>query len=137
VRLPLSDRHDSTMTRPALLKYFDFGDSALAHLTLASGERVLLSIVPSGSFEARRMHLRGFVPGKRLFRAYPLEAERIALALARDSSRLPPLPAATRQHHDESATPGRPLALFTRLALAASDSDDLTRRYERARNVPD
>lgn len=137
-RLRLSSRRDSPpMTKPVLLKYFDFGDSALANLTLTSGERVLLSIVPSGSFEARRMHLGGFVPGKRLFRAYPLEAERMAQALARDSDRLPPLPAATREHRDESAAPARPLALFTRLALSATDADDLARRYERARNVPE
>ena len=43
------------MTTPVLHKYFDFGKSALANLTLPSGERVLLSIVPSGRFAVRRL----------------------------------------------------------------------------------
>ena len=89
------------MTKPILHKYFDFGDSALSNLTLASGERVVLSIVASGTFAVRRLHLAGFVPGRRLFRAYPLEAERMAQALARNSHRLPRLPTATGQHRDE------------------------------------
>src|SRR5262245_1572250 len=123
------------MPKPILHKYFDFADGALANLTLASGERVLLSIVPSGTFEVRRFHLGGFVPGRRLFRAHPLEAERMAQVLARDSGRLPPLPRAARAHRDESTTPERPLSLFTRLALSAADANDLARRYERARNT--
>jgi hypothetical protein len=124
------------MPKPILHKYFDFADGALANLTLASGERVLLSIVPSGRFAVRQFHLAGFVPGRRLFRALPLEAERMAQVLARDAGRLPPLPTASREHRDESATCERPLALFTRLALAANDADDLARRYERVRSMP-
>jgi hypothetical protein len=125
------------MTRPVLHKYFDFGDSALANLTLASGERVLLSIVPSGTFEVRRFHLGGFVPGRRLFKAQPLEAARLAQVIARERDRLPPLPTATGEHRDASAARDRPLSLFTRLALAAADADDFARRCERARNTPD
>lgn len=143
------------MTKPTLHKYFDFGDGALSNLTLPSGERVVLSIVASGTFEVRQLHLGGFVPGRRLFRAYPLEAEHMAQALVRDSHRLPPLPTAIGQHHDESALaapadatdrPGqhaaatldrrqRPLSLFTRLALSATDTNDLTRYYERVRHT--
>jgi hypothetical protein len=125
------------MTKATLHKYFDIADGALANLTLASGERVVLSIVPSGRFAVRQFHLAGFVPGRRLFRALPLEAERMAQVLARDSARLPPLPTANGEHRDESTTRERPLSLFTRLALEATDGDDLARRYERVRNTPD
>jgi hypothetical protein len=140
------------MTGPVLHKYFDFGDSALANLTLASGERVLLSIVPSGRFAVRRVHVGGFVPGRRVFRAFPLEAEHMAQVLTRERDRLPRLPIALRQHRDESDGHDadaandrpirrdgreRPLSLFTRLALSAADADDLARRYERIRNTPE
>jgi hypothetical protein len=115
------------MTTPMLHKYFDFGDSALANLTLPSGERVLLSIVPSGRLTVRRLHVGGFVPGRRLFRALPIEAERMTEVLARGAAQLPRLPTATR----------RPRSLFTRLALAADNADDLARRYDRVRNTPE
>ena len=151
------------MTKAILHKYFDFRETALANLTLPSGERVVMSVVASGTFEVRRLHLSGFIPGKRLFRAYPLEAGHMAQVLARESHRLEPLPTATGQHRDESAmhespdaVPAdlaagagaidvlqhdrrreRPLSLFTRLALSATDTDDLVRRYERVRNTPE
>ena len=51
------------MSEPILHKYFDFGDRALANLTLESGERVLLTIVPNG-FAVHMLHLFGLIPGR-------------------------------------------------------------------------
>ena len=56
------------MSDPVLHKYFDFGDRALANVTLESGERVLLTIVPAG-FAVHRLHLFGMIPGRCLFGA--------------------------------------------------------------------
>ena len=58
------------MAEPILHKYFDFGDRALANVTLESGERVLLTIVPAG-FAVHRLHLFGMIPGRCLFGANP------------------------------------------------------------------
>ena len=58
----------------AILHDFDFGDRALANLTLASGERVLLTIVPS-RFAVHRLHLFGLIPGRCLFGANDFGAE--------------------------------------------------------------
>jgi len=112
---------------------------------------VVLSIVPSGRFAVGRLHLRGFVPGRQLVRAFPIEAEHMAQVLTRAADRLPRLPVATGQHREECGGQAadtaaarhicrdgreRPLSLFTRLALSATDADDLARRYERVRNQP-
>jgi hypothetical protein len=154
------------MSEPILHKYFDFGERALSNLTLASGQRVLLTIVPAG-FAVHRLHLLGTIPGRCLFGGNALAYKQMAAVLARDTHQLPPLPRA-KKHKDDSAThafldaaiadlkavgenkpvpghvealdldnpPERPLSLFTRLALTARDEDDLVRLYERARNTP-
>jgi hypothetical protein len=153
------------MSEPVLHKYFDFGDRALANLTLRSGERVLLTIVPNG-FAVHMLHLFGMIPGRCLFGANDPASKQMIGVLTRDAQLLPPLPRA-RKHQDDSAThafldaaavdlkaaaenkpipgkvealdldnpPERPLSLFTRLALTARDADDLARLYERTRNT--
>jgi hypothetical protein len=153
------------MSTPILHKYFDFGDRALANLTLESGERVLLTVLPAG-FAAHRLHLLGMIPGRCLFGASDTAAQQMINVLTRDTLHLPPLPRA-RKHKDESAMsafvdaavvdleaaaankpipgrvdaldldnpPERPLSLFTRLALTARDAEDLVRLFERTRNT--
>ncbi len=126
------------MADPVLHKYFDLGDRALANITLPSGERVLLTIVPAG-FAVHRLHLFGVIPSRCLFGANNIASEQMANVLARDSRQLPPLPRA-KKHHDDAvlepnSSPERPLSLFTRLALTARDADDLVRLFERIRNT--
>lgn len=134
------------MSQPILHKYFDFGDRALANLTLASGERVLLTIVPGG-FAVHRLHFFGIIPGRCVFGAAEHSITQMAAVLARDASQLPPLPRARGTHLIEPSArgqnqdgnlerAGRPLELFTRLAWSAHDEDDLVRLLERARNTP-
>ena len=153
------------MSEPVLHKYFDFGDRALANLTLGSGERVLLTIVPNG-FAVHMLHLFGMIPGRCLFGANDLASKQMLNVLTRDTRVLPPLPRA-KKHKDDSSMhafldaaavdlkaaaenkpipgkvealdlenpPERPLSLFTRLALTARDADDLVRLFERTRNT--
>jgi hypothetical protein len=92
------------MSNPVLHKYFDFGDRALANVTLKSGERVLLTIVPNG-FAAHRLHLFGMIPGRCLFGANMPAVKQMTTVLARDTELLPPLPPAKGKHQDDSATP--------------------------------
>jgi hypothetical protein len=135
------------MPQPILHKYFDFGDRALANLTLTSGERVLLTIVPNG-FAVHRLYLFGIFPGQCLFGAGEETYLRMADVLARDKAQLPPLPRATGRHQIDPAarsdagaaranlaTRDRPLELFTRLALTARDENDLVRLFERTRST--
>ncbi len=91
------------MSDPLLHKYFDFGDRALANLTLKSGERVLLTIVPNG-FAAHRLHLFGMIPGRCLFGANMPAVKQMTAVLARDTELLPSLPRAKGKHQDDSAT---------------------------------
>jgi hypothetical protein len=151
---------------PVLHKYYDFGSRALSNISLRSGERVLLSLVPKG-LALRRLYLGGVVPWGSLFSANAHDTARIARVLARSANGLPPLPKAAH-HRDDAAMlelldaatmdlkalaenkpvpgavdaldlenrPERPLSLFSRLALAASDADDLVRRLERSRMLP-
>ena len=153
------------MSEPVLHKYFDFGERALANLTLESGERVLLTIVPAG-FSVHRLHLFGMIPGSCLFGANMLAMKQMITVLIRDTRHFPPLPRAAK-HKDDSAMhefldaalvdlkaaaedkpipgnvgalaldnpPERPLSLFTRLALTARDTEDLMRLFERTRNT--
>ena len=154
------------MPDPVLHKYYDFGSRALSNISLRSGERVLLSLVPRG-FALRRLYLNGLVPWGSLFSANAADTARIARVLSRTVAELPPLPKATH-HRDDAAMvefidaatidlkavaenkpvpgaveslglenrPERPLSLFSRLALAASSADDLVRRFERTSMLP-
>jgi hypothetical protein len=140
------------MPEAVLHKYLDFGARALSNVSLQSGERVLLSIAPSG-FALRRLHLRGLLPGRSLFSAAAPDVDRMARVLERDAAGLPALPRAA-VHRDEAAMlefvdaatadlkaiaenrpvpgavdaldlenrPERPLSLLTRLALTARDA---------------
>jgi len=125
------------MSEPVLHKYFDLGDRALANLTLGSGERVLLTIVPNG-FAVHMLHLFGMIPGRCMFGANSLAVDQMINVLLRDAPQLAPLPRA-RKHQDETPDPDnapeRTLSLFTRLALTAHDVEDLTRLFERTRNT--
>jgi hypothetical protein len=91
------------MTDTILHKYFDFGERALANVTLESGECVLLTIVPAG-FAVHRLHLFGMIPGRCLFGANPAAMKQMTNVLTRDSRQLPPLPRAKGKHQDDSAT---------------------------------
>jgi hypothetical protein len=121
------------MADPILHKYFDLGDRALANVTLASGDRVLLTILTAG-FAVHRLHLFGIIPGACLFGANKPAYEQMMTVLLRDVAQLPPLPRARGQHQDDNP-PDRPLSLFARLALTARDADDLVRLFERSRNT--
>ena len=123
------------MSKPVLHKYFDLGERALANLTLGSGERVLLTILPNG-FAVHMLHLFGMIPGRCLFGANDPASKQMIGVLRRDAQQLPPLPCA-KKHQDErpGASPEQPLSLFTRLALTARDADDLVRLFERTRNT--
>lgn len=128
------------MPDPILHKYFDLGDRALANLTLKSGERVLLTILPAG-FAVHLLHVFGIIPGRCLFGINEPGYRQMTTVLARDQQLLPPLPRAKGKHQDDMsgrdpADPAeRPLSLLTRLALTAQDADDLTRLFERTRNT--
>ena len=122
------------MPEPVLHKYFDFGERALANLTLGSGERVLLTILPNG-FAVHMLHLFGVIPGRCLFGANDVASKQMINVLLRDEPLLPPLPRARKHQSDADAEPGQPLSLFTRLALTARDAADLVRLFERARNT--
>lgn len=126
------------MSEPVLHKYFDFGDRALARLTLGSGERVILTILPNG-FAVHSLHLFGIIPGRCLFGANGAASKQMADVLTRDVRHLPALPRATGKHQDDASgrdgSTERPLSLFTRLALTARDTDDLVRLFERTRNT--
>jgi hypothetical protein len=125
------------MPEPILHKYFDFGGRATADLTLGSGEHVFLSIIPSG-FAAHRTHLRGFLPGRRLFGIESDGIARLARVIARSADMLPSLPTA-QQHRDKSATTefpdtaGTDLAAITgkRPSLGLVDALELDNRPER------
>ena len=123
------------MSEPILHKYFDFGERALANLTLGSRERVLLTILPNG-FAVHMLHLFGMIPGRCLFGANDPASKQMVGVLTRDAPQLPPLPRA-KKHQEETpaASPERPLSLFTRLALTARNADDLVRLFERTRNT--
>ena len=133
------------MAEAVFHKYFDLGDRALANITLPSGERVLLTIVPNG-FAVHRLHLWGVIPGRCLFGVNDFGAKLMAKVLARNSQQLPLLPRANKHQDDPAAqasAPGhadalgseRPLSLFTRLVLTAKDGEDLVRLLERTRNT--
>ncbi|HZO47853.1 MAG TPA: hypothetical protein VFB68_18280 [Xanthobacteraceae bacterium] len=91
------------MTEPILYKYFDFGERALANITLESGECVLLTIVPAG-FAVHRLHFFRMIPGRCLFGANPPAIKQMINVLNRDTRLLPPLPRAKTKHQDDSAT---------------------------------
>ena len=83
------------MSEPVLHKYFDFGDRALANVTLPSGERVLLTIVPNG-FAVHRLHLFGMIPGRCLFGANDPASKQMATCSRATRGMLPPLPRAKK-----------------------------------------
>jgi hypothetical protein len=143
------------MPEPVLHKYFDFGERALANLTLQSGERVLLTVLPNG-FAVHRLHFFGVIPGACLFGANAPAIKQMTTVLTRDAGHLPLLPRAKGTHRIEPTrlqpadamstdkapradsvddVQERPLSLFTRLALTARDAEDLVRLYERTRNT--
>ncbi len=121
------------MPNPVLHKYFDLGDRALANVSLPSGDRVLLTILPAG-FAVHRLHFFGIIPGICLFGANKPGYEQMTTVLLHDLALLPPLPRAKGQHKDDQP-PNQPLSLFTRLALTAHDANDLVRLFERTRNT--
>jgi len=90
------------MSHAILHKYVDSSGACFANVTLQSGERVFLSIAAKG-FALLRLHLGGFVPGRRLFVADARALGRMHRVLAHDNGRLPALPQARDLHRDEGA----------------------------------
>jgi hypothetical protein len=90
------------VTAPILHKYIDLGPRAFSNISLPSGERVFVSVQPKG-LTVHRLHLRGTIPGRRLFGAGTRDLERMVRNLLRDADRLPPLPTAVQQHRDDGA----------------------------------
>lgn len=105
-RVPARRRETSTRERGAdvseatLTKYYDYGERAFADLTLESGERLFLSVVPKG-LAIHRLHLAGMIPGRRVFATDPVGRDRIVRVLMREDGTMPPLPRATKKHRDE------------------------------------
>ena len=90
------------MSNVILHKYVDSSGACFANITLQSGERVFLSIAAKG-FAMFRLHLGGFIPGRRLFAVDPQVLARMQRVLAYDNGRLPALPQARELHRDEGA----------------------------------
>jgi hypothetical protein len=91
------------VTAAILHKYIDLGPRAFSNISLPSGERVFISVQPKG-VTVHRLHLRGIIPGRRLFGAGTDGRDRMVRVLLRDASRLAPLPTAVEQHRDDGAT---------------------------------
>lgn len=134
----------------ALNKFHDRGRSGFANLTLASGQRIFLSLAKSG-LRVHPLIFRDWLPGRRLFAADADTVAAIVRVLARDVDRLPELPewaamdsflaGAIRSIKDPRAAAAAPiagdatstpLAVLTRAALAQPDSAALVRRFTRA-----
>jgi hypothetical protein len=88
------------MPDPILHKYFDLGDRALANLTLKSGERVLLTILPAG-FAVHLLHVFGIIPGRCLFGIKSLAGGKCRRC-SRATRSLAPLPRAKGKHQDDA-----------------------------------
>jgi hypothetical protein len=143
-----------------LHKYVDNGTSAFSNIEFAPKDRVLLSATPR-SFAVLKLIWGGRLPVKTLYSVHSLMAERMARVLLRDTS-LPERPKANYEK-DEAAMmlfldaaildlkaidpgavdrldldnlPPRPIALFTRLALTATNSAEYVRKLERLANIP-
>jgi len=88
------------VSEATLTKYVDYGERAFADLTLESGERLFVSVVPKG-LAIHRLHLGGIIAGRRVFATDPSGRDRISRALLREDGKLPPLPRATKKHRDD------------------------------------
>lgn len=91
------------MNGPILHKYVDNGIACFTNVTLASGERVMLSVAAEEGFAVFRLHLGGRVPGKRVFDSTVQDLARMTRVIARDDGTLPPLPQAVDEHRDDGA----------------------------------
>jgi hypothetical protein len=147
-----------------LHKYLDQGGNAFANIEFAPKDRVLLSHTKSG-FAVLKTIWGGRLPIKTLYSVHSLIMERMARVLLRDNT-LPARPKAISERDeaalmkfmdaaildlkavsdggvigavdklDVENLPPRPIALFTRYALTASDSADYVRKLERLQNIP-
>jgi hypothetical protein len=127
--------------QPVVHRFLDRGPSGFANVTLASGERIFISLASSG-LRVHRLLLRGLIPGRKLHAADAAALARAAAVIARSVSDLPKLPdniamdsflavaaaslAGTGSFADglvdEDNFPITRLSLLTRLALASSDA---------------
>jgi hypothetical protein len=141
--------------QPIVHKLVHRGAGGFANLTLASGERILISIAPSG-LRIHRLHFGGLLPRRRLHAAGASELAGTINVLGRDLARLPALPeraameaflvTATQTIADpgvyrrgpvgEDGLPVTPLVLLTRVALAEAGAAALARRLSRAAATP-
>jgi hypothetical protein len=137
-----------------LHKYIERGPgTGFSNLTLASGERLLLSLA-RGGISIHRLYLRGLFPGRAIHAADAAAVERAIKVLARDLDRYPELPndaamqallvGATAALTDpdifsrgpsDGNLPLTPLSVVTRAALAQEDSAALIRLLTRAANI--
>jgi hypothetical protein len=148
-----------------LHNYLDQGGNAFANIEFAKGDRVLLSHTKSG-FAVLKTIWGGRLPVKTLYSVHSLIMERMARVLLRDNTLPErPKAIAERdeaalmklldaaiiditavgkgealpgevERLDVENMPPRPIALFTRFALTASDSADYVRKLERLQNIP-
>lgn len=141
--------------QPVLHKLVHRGAGGFANLTLASGERIFISVAPSG-LRVHRMLLRGLLPGLALHSVGASGLARTVDVLGRDLSRLPPLPERAameaflataaqaigdpgvyrRGPVDGEGLPVTPLALLTRIALAETEAATFVSRLSRAAVTP-
>ena len=136
-------------------RYNDRGAGGFANLTLPSGERVFLSVAPSG-LRIHRLVLWGRIPGKTLHTTDAATLAHLVAVLERDIASLPKLPDKAALHaflaiatraisdpsvygsnpHDEEGETTTRLAVLTRAALAEPDAESLVRRFQRAAATP-
>jgi hypothetical protein len=141
--------------KPSVRNYLERGAGGFANVSLASGERIILSLAASG-LRIHRLIWNGRLPWGRLLAASADEVRRMVRSLGRELDTLPELPndaamqafavAATqaisdpaiygRQPLDEAGFPATSLAVLTRAALAERDAASLVRRLSRAAVTP-
>lgn len=141
--------------KPSVHNYLERGAGGFANVSLASGERIFLSLAASG-LRVHRLIWNGRLPWGKLLTLSADEVRRMVRTLGREIGALPELPkeaamqafavAATqaiadpgvygRQPLDGEGFPVTSLALLTRAALAEPDAAALVRRLSRAAVTP-
>ncbi len=141
--------------KPSVHNFLERGAGGFANVSLASGERIFLSLAANG-LRLHRLIWNGRLPWGKLLAASGDDLRRMVRTLGREMDSLPELPkeaalqaftvAATqaisdpsiysRQPLDAEGFPATSLALLTRVALAELDAASLLRRLRRAAVTP-
>lgn len=141
-------------TAPVVHTYLERGAGGFANVTLASGERILISVAANG-LRVHRLILWGRVPGRTVHVANAAELRQAVTVIARDVDRLPKLPDAAaidalltdaiaalknatplRGPRDSDGATLSALAVLTRAALGAADAPSFARTLSRAAATP-